>query len=217
MRALRRLAAVAFSVLAMGALFVPPASAASGLVGQVAFERTDHGNTDIYTVNGDGTGLVRLTTAPAVDHEPSWSPDDQTVVFSSDRAGTFDLWERSAAPGSLPRLTHENAADRYPVWSPDGKTIAFVRVGTRHADLWLLDVSTGTATRLTNDKAPMSIDVSGSSSETFSVASMSLAGECFLLRVTNGTVLGYGVTGTAADCTGAWASGNATATDGWPV
>jgi Tol biopolymer transport system component len=42
-------------------------------------------NWDIWRVNPDGTGLTRLTTDPARDIYPKWSPDGKRIVFQSDR------------------------------------------------------------------------------------------------------------------------------------
>ena len=48
------------------------------LTGQIAFERTVDGNTDIYMMNLDRTGSVRLTDDPAGrPFNPGWSPDGQ--------------------------------------------------------------------------------------------------------------------------------------------
>jgi Tol biopolymer transport system component len=43
-------------------------------VGTIAFHSERAGNTDIYAMNGDGTGVVRLADDPAVDFGPAWSP-----------------------------------------------------------------------------------------------------------------------------------------------
>ena len=39
---------------------------------RIVFVSTREGNTDLYMVNIDGTGLIRLTDHPAVDGSPSW-------------------------------------------------------------------------------------------------------------------------------------------------
>ena len=48
---------------------------------------------------------VQLTSGPATDREPAWWPDGSAVVFSSDRAGNFDLWQvRVGAGGAAGKL-----------------------------------------------------------------------------------------------------------------
>ena len=53
---------------------------------RVAFEGAVDGNTDIWVVNSDGTGLLRLTHDPATDQYPTWSPDGTTITY--DNAGS---------------------------------------------------------------------------------------------------------------------------------
>lgn len=36
----------------------------------------------IYVVNADGTGLRRITSDPADERQPCWSPDGSSIVFS---------------------------------------------------------------------------------------------------------------------------------------
>ncbi len=43
---------------------------------------------DLYLVNGDGTGLERITTYPSFDAFPMFSPDGRRLVWASNRHGT---------------------------------------------------------------------------------------------------------------------------------
>jgi Tol biopolymer transport system component/DNA-binding winged helix-turn-helix (wHTH) protein len=69
--------------------------------------------------------LTRLTFGPAVQMEPTWSPDGRFVAYSSDRAGNFDIWVQPVAGGEAVRVTTDPAHDWQPDWSPDGTEIAF--------------------------------------------------------------------------------------------
>ena len=46
---------------------------------------------DLWIVSKSGE-WTRITSGPAWDREPAWTPDGSAIVFSSDRAGNFDLW-----------------------------------------------------------------------------------------------------------------------------
>jgi Tol biopolymer transport system component len=47
-------------------------------------------NSEIYTMNADGSDLVNLTNSPSSDGDPDWSPDGRKIVFVrvSRRAGS---------------------------------------------------------------------------------------------------------------------------------
>src|SRR5215212_7792988 len=51
---------------------------------------------DLWVLQPDGSGgfaaARQVTEGAAWDRDPAWTPDGRAVVFSSDRAGTADLW-----------------------------------------------------------------------------------------------------------------------------
>ena len=60
---------------------------------RIAFTSSADGNWEIYVINADGTGLVRITRNPASEANPVWSPDGTKLVFSSNRSGKFAIYE----------------------------------------------------------------------------------------------------------------------------
>lgn len=88
--------------------------------------RAAAGTTDIYRINGDGSGLIRLTDDPANDRDPRWSPDRQQIAFVSDRTGTDQIYILSTGSRSVTQLTNHPAGAASPTWSPNGEQIAFV-------------------------------------------------------------------------------------------
>jgi len=74
---------------------------------------------------GAAAAPFELTTAPARDSAPHWSPDGGRVAFLSDRGGTKQLWVIPADGGEAKALTSGPLAPAEPRWSPDGRWIAF--------------------------------------------------------------------------------------------
>jgi Tol biopolymer transport system component len=89
---------------------------------------------DLWIVPSDGGEPLPLTRDEHLDTDPHWSPDGRSLVFSSDRHATMDLWikEVAAPPGAGERrLTTDIGAELLPSWSPDGTTIAYVDQDSR--------------------------------------------------------------------------------------
>lgn len=59
----------------------------------VAFVSRSDGNAEIYLMNADGSGLVRITRNAAQDNSPQFSSDGRTLRFCSDRGGKFAVYE----------------------------------------------------------------------------------------------------------------------------
>ena len=76
---------------------------------------------DIWMVPAAGGEAVQLTTNPAHDTEPLWSPDGQYVIFASYREGSKDIWAVSIKGGAPKRLTDYGGAQTPFAVSADGK------------------------------------------------------------------------------------------------
>ncbi|GAP05175.1 periplasmic component of the Tol biopolymer transport system [Anaerolinea thermolimosa] len=97
---------------------------------QIVFVSRANGNSEIYLINTDGTGLSRLTNNSSEDVYPNYSPDGSKIVFSSKRTGKEQIYTMLANGSQQTRLLADTYDDGVPEWSPDGTKIAF----TRYAD-----------------------------------------------------------------------------------
>ena len=84
--------------------------------------------------NADGTGLTDVTPTNVEMQsivEPSWSPDGNQIVYSSNADGNYDLYTLKVANGAASSLTSTKCPIQNldPAWSPNGKGIAFSRSG----------------------------------------------------------------------------------------
>ncbi len=80
---------------------------------------------DIWTSNLDGSQLLRITSTPAVESEPRFSPDGTKIAFNSNRAGILSVYVVASTGGTPERLTWYPAASRVKGWTPDGKNVLY--------------------------------------------------------------------------------------------
>ena len=66
---------------------------------------------DIWTVSAEGGTASQITTNPAYDSEPIWTPDGKELVFSSYRELSKDIWAVGAEGGIPRRLTTYTGAE----------------------------------------------------------------------------------------------------------
>ena len=81
-----------------------------------------------------------LTSGPAIDVDPAWSPDGKKIVFlsKSNQAGNFDIWVMNSDGSNKQRLTTDPADDGWPSWSPDGSKIAFESNRSGNYDIYIM-------------------------------------------------------------------------------
>jgi Tol biopolymer transport system component len=106
---------------------------------------------EIYVMNADGSGAVRLTTNPADDVAPAWSPDGARIVWQSVRGGTArQLYTMNADGTDVRLLTNQPGTPGFAHWSPDGSRIAYHAArGDGNWDIWVINADGMEPRRLT--------------------------------------------------------------------
>lgn len=79
---------------------------------------------DIYTVPVEGGRAQQITTNPAYDTAPVWSPDSKQIAFASDRMGSMDLYIVGREGGEPRRLTTHSGSET-PIAFSDAGHILF--------------------------------------------------------------------------------------------
>ena len=74
---------------------------------------------DIWTVPANGGQARQITTNPAYDAYPVWSPDSRQIAFASSREGSMDIYV-VGRDGGTPRRVTTDSGDEYPLaWRND--------------------------------------------------------------------------------------------------
>ena len=112
LRTNRRDVFLAFRGVNTGANFSPDGQ-------RVAIVLTNSGNSEIYTADVRGGQLKRLTRTPALEADPSWSPDASRLVYTSDALGRPQIHVMNADGSGQRRLpTNVSRNCSEPAWNP---------------------------------------------------------------------------------------------------
>ena len=80
---------------------------------------------DLWISNLDGKNPRQLTSHPATESSPKFSPDGKWIAFSANYESNKDVYVISVAGGPARRLTWHPGGDTVNGWSADGKSILF--------------------------------------------------------------------------------------------
>jgi TolB protein len=140
--------AVGAALSAVVALAGTAQQAEAALGGKIVFTSTrtggtnvnnPTGDTEIFSMKPDGTGLKQLTFNEVFDSNPVLSPDGTKVAYESygkqpsNPEGDEEIYRVNTLDGSeVKNLTNtgEGVSDQRPAFSPDGTRIAFRSNGT---------------------------------------------------------------------------------------
>ncbi|HKK75926.1 MAG TPA: PDZ domain-containing protein [Saprospiraceae bacterium] len=107
---------------------------------------------DLWIANKDGNNLKRLTSTPAVESNPHFSPDGQWIAFSSNRSGSASVYVVAKEGGMPKRLTWHPSGANVRGWTRDGKHILYASTRETapvpHNKLWTVPVGGGPSTQL---------------------------------------------------------------------
>ncbi|QKG55995.1 S9 family peptidase [Hymenobacter sp. BRD128] len=90
---------------------------------------TDKRDADVWMARTDGSQNLRVTTNPASESRPRFSPDGKYLSFLSGRNeddGNAQLWLLNRAGGEAEKVTKLKGSVSDYIWSPDGKRIALI-------------------------------------------------------------------------------------------
>lgn len=113
---------------------------------------------DIYILPMEGGRATRLTSGPAFDVQPRFSPDGAKISFTSDRGGGDNIWVMNR-DGSEPRQVTEEDFRllNNAVWTPDGQYLVARKhfTSTRSlgaGEMWMYHLTGGAGLQLTKRK-----------------------------------------------------------------
>jgi len=120
----------------------------------VAFSARGVTGYDIWIINDDGSGRVRLTATEEDERYPAWSPDGAKLAYAYYLDGNWDIYTINTDGSHAMRLTSHPRPDVRPQWSPDGSKILFESQGDPYWNTWdiyVMDADGSHQRNLTHD------------------------------------------------------------------
>ncbi|HET7291907.1 MAG TPA: amidohydrolase family protein [Vicinamibacteria bacterium] len=110
---------------------------------------------DLYLLPIGGGEARRITSGPAYDVQPRFSPDGRTIAFASDRGGIENIWVCDLEGTNARAVSGEkDSTVSGPAWAPDGEYLVGRKrltdastLGT--VELWMWHVKGGQGVQLT--------------------------------------------------------------------
>jgi TolB protein len=97
--------------------------------------------TDLYVMDASGLNITRLTSDPAPEFDPVWSPDGETIAFTGAGVDSdccwLAIWSVGADGSGAHRLAYAapRGSNFAPTWSPDGTQLSYLSI--RDEDWWV--------------------------------------------------------------------------------
>ncbi len=127
---------------------------------QLVFVGFDGGQSDLFVVGRDGSGLRRLTNDRYAARDPQWSPDGRRIAFTTDLGpetdfdrltfGDFVIGLYDTETGGTVVPPGQTGKCINPQWGPDGQEILFISDRTGISNVFAMKVDGTDVRQLTN-------------------------------------------------------------------
>lgn len=133
----------------------PAAASVPGAEGRIAFTSGRDGNSELYSVWPDGSGVRRLTWTPNTEQSPAWSRDlfATRIAYESDESGRLRIHVMDWDGRNAHRVSPEGSdldEDVHPTWSPDAAQIAFASTRGGGWHIWAMHADGSGLRRVTD-------------------------------------------------------------------
>lgn len=136
-----------------------PAYSPDGQYMALALSMDQGSNTNIYLINLSSKKYQKLTNTGS-NTEPSFSPDNKSIVFTSDRAGNKpQVYQINLSSLNISRLSFDGVQNFKPEYTPDGKNIILMHQENLNGPIQIgvLNMASGNIINITHgdlDKSP---------------------------------------------------------------
>ena len=116
---------------------------------RIVFSRGTGDRRDLYVVDYDGAGLMRVTANRTLNLCPAWSPDNGQIAFTSYHGGRQGLYSLDTSTGKVRRILALDGLNLGADWSPDGQELLVSLSRTGNPEIYRIGPGGAIVKRLT--------------------------------------------------------------------
>lgn len=120
---------------------------------RVVFSRSSGEGSDLYAVDYDGEGLLRLTANRVLNLCPNWSPDGTEIAFTSYRRHQQGLFILDTSNGKVRQVIAQEGLNFGADWHPDGQELLVSLSRGSNPEIYRISPAGKIIKRLTVSKA----------------------------------------------------------------
>ncbi|MCP4705034.1 MAG: DUF5050 domain-containing protein, partial [candidate division Zixibacteria bacterium] len=118
---------------------------------KLAFVMEVNYDSDIYSINPDGTELTQLTNTDEDEFNPIWSPDGLYIYYQTYNNSTMEIFRMNIDGTNKTNITNHSAWDYLKDISSDGTKMVFLSTRSSQNNIYIMDLTDSTVTQMTND------------------------------------------------------------------
>jgi Tol biopolymer transport system component len=118
--------------------------------GRILHSERISGETDIWSINSDGSGLTQITKNSGRNFYPVVSHDGRYIIFISDRNGSNDIWRVDIDGRNPKQITNIGPVTASPSISADSKWVFYGVTVDKIRTIFKSSIEGGQPIRLTN-------------------------------------------------------------------
>jgi TolB protein len=120
---------------------------------RIAYISDLSGKKEIYLMDYDGEGEIRISSDRSIVLSPRWSHDAKQVAYTSYRSGNPDVYLLDILRGQRKTLLSYPGSNFPPAWSPNGDWVVFSTTRDGNAEIYTMHPNATGLMRLTFNEA----------------------------------------------------------------
>ncbi len=121
----------------------------------IIYQGWQKGKMEIFFLGLLDKNIINMTrnakSDDIISHGNAFSPDGQTIVFTSERDGNRNIYKMKINGSDLEQMTISEFDDYEPVFSPDGESIVFTSERDGNKEIYLINLLTKNIKNLSNN------------------------------------------------------------------